>query len=194
LPDPDALPDPGEITILLEAGKKGHADAQSRLVALMYKELQVRARAHMLRERREHTLRPTALVHETFLRLMHDTELDLKSRSHFMAIASIVMRRVLVDHARQRAADKRPDAKPKVELKEAMGAEVRLDHMLVLDEALNRLAALDGWQAQVVELLFFGGMTEEEAAETLDVSVRSIKRDSRSARAWLQVQLGDAVS
>ena len=163
-------------------------------MGMMYKDLRARARVYMQRERPDHTLQPTALVHEAFLRLMRDAGPDLSSRTHFMAVASIVMRRVLVDHARQHGAAKRPDAGQKMELTEVVAPEVRLDHMLALDEALKRLAEFDARQARVVELLFFGGMTEEEAAETLGVSARTIKRDWRNARAWLQVQLGQAVA
>jgi RNA polymerase sigma factor (TIGR02999 family) len=180
----------GEITALLEAVKQGDSGAESRLMALMYRDLHARARLYMQRERRDHTLQPTALVHEAFLRLMRDRGADLRSRTHFLATASIVMRRVLVDHARERAAAKRTGGKARVELHEAAAAQVpRGEEMLALDEALTRLAACDARQARVVEMLFFGGMTEEEAAESLAVSTRTVKRDWRSARAWLHAQM-----
>jgi RNA polymerase sigma factor (TIGR02999 family) len=155
---------------------------------LIYKDLHARAEMYMRRERRDHTLQPTALVNETYLRLMGEGG-TYASRSHFLAAASIVMRRVLVDHARERGAAKRTGGKQRVELTDVLSNEnPRLDQMLVLDEALTRLAAFDARQARVVELLFFGGLTEEEAAETLGLSSRTIKRDYRSARAWLQTQ------
>lgn len=179
----------GEITGLLKAARNGDARAESRLISLVYAELHTRARQYMLRERRDHTLQPTALVHETFLRLMRDRGPGLRSRSHFLATASVAMRRVLVDYARQRAAAKRPDGRLRVEFREAEESQPQPEDMLALDEALERLAACDPRQARVVELLFFGGMTEEEAAETLGISSRTVKRDWRSARAWLQVQM-----
>jgi RNA polymerase sigma factor (TIGR02999 family) len=159
-------------------------------MALMYRDLHARARQYMQRERRDHTLQPTALVHEAFLRLMRDRNGGPQSRAHFLAMASIVMRRVLVDHARERAAAKRTGGKGRVELHEAMAvSEPRSDEMLALDEALTRLTALDARQGRVVEMLFFGGMTEDEAAESLGVSSRTVKRDWRSARAWLHAQM-----
>jgi RNA polymerase sigma factor (TIGR02999 family) len=181
----------GEITALLEAAK-GDSGAESRLMALMYRDLHDRARRYMQRERRDHTLQPTALVHEAFLRLMRDRDPDLRSRTHFLAMASIAMRRVLVDHARERAAAKRTGGKARVELHDAVAAQApRGEEMLALDEALVRLAACDARQARVVEMLFFGGMTEEEAAEALGVSARTVKRDWRSARAWLHGQMAE---
>jgi RNA polymerase sigma-70 factor (ECF subfamily) len=184
------LPQSGEITALLEAVKQGDSGAESRLMALMYRDLHARARLYMQRERRDHTLQPTALVHEAFLRLMRDRDADLRSRTHFLAMASIVMRRVLVDHARERAAAKRTGGRARAELHEGAAVqEPRGEEMLALDEALTRLAACDARQARVVEMLFFGGMTEEEAAESLGVSSRTIKRDWRSARAWLHAQM-----
>jgi RNA polymerase sigma factor (TIGR02999 family) len=158
-------------------------------MALIYADLHARAQLYMRRERRDHTLQPTALVHETYLRLMHEGGAGYESRAHFLAAASIVMRRILVDHARQRAAAKRPGGRQRVELNDVLAAQnPRLDQMLALDEALTRLAACDARQARVVEMLFFGGLTAEEAAETLGVSTRTVKRDFRSARAWLQTQ------
>jgi RNA polymerase sigma factor (TIGR02999 family) len=194
-----ALPQTGEITALLAALKQGDALAESRLMTLLYSDLHGRARRYMQRERRDHTLQPTALVHETFLRLTRDRGLDLRSRAHFLATASIVMRRVLVDHARERAAAKRPGVRPRARFDDILAAEhPRLDDMLVLDEALTRLAACDARQARVVELLFFGGLTEEEAAGALGVSARTIKRtikrDWRNARAWLHSQLSGTAS
>jgi RNA polymerase sigma-70 factor (ECF subfamily) len=189
------LPDAGEITALLGAMKHGDLAAESRLMALIYSELHARARHYMRRERQSHTLQPTALVNEAFLRVMREGGHDLQSRAHLVAAASIAMRRVLVDHARERAALKRPAGKKRVELNDLLAAEApRLDQMLVLDEALEELARCDARQARVVELLYFGGSTAEEAGEALGISERTVKRDWRRARAWLHVQLAGGAS
>lgn len=183
------MPHDGEVTALLEAAKKGDAQAESRLIALMYRDLHARARGYMRRERPDHTLQPTALVHEAFLRLMRDSDADLRSRSHFLAAASLAMRRVLVDHARRHDAAKRPGGRLRVELIDLPEAPPKLLDILILDEALDQLAACDAQQARVVEMIFFGGMTEEEAGLELGVSTRTVKRYWRSARAWLQVRI-----
>jgi RNA polymerase sigma-70 factor (ECF subfamily) len=180
-----------EITTLLAAVKQGDRSAETLLAELVYGELRKIAGVHMRRERRDHTLETTALVHEAYLRLVRDQAMDWQGRAHFFATASVVMRRILVDYARQRAAGKRPDAGMRVELKDWQAAtHPSLDQMLILDEALNRLAAMDARQARIVELRYFGGLTEEETAEVLSISLRTVKRDWSSARAWLQVQLG----
>jgi RNA polymerase sigma-70 factor, ECF subfamily len=159
-------------------------------VELVYGEMHARARRYMRRERPDHTLQPTALVHETYLRLMQGCAVDWQGRAHFYATASVVMRQILVDHARAHAAGKRPDGKRRVDLDGLLAAQSpRIEELLILDEALTRLAAMDARQARLVELLYFGGLTEEEAAETLGISVRTVKRDWASARAWLQSQL-----
>ena len=181
----------GEITSLLAAIRSGDPSAEANLVVLVYDEFRALARRYMRRERPDHTLQPTALVHEAYLRLMHDYPADWQSRAHFFAAASIVMRRILVDHARQRAAAKRPGGKRRVELDDFMvSASPRIEQLLILDEALDRLAGWDRRQARLVEMLYFGGLTEQEAAEVLGVSVRTVKRDWSAARAWLQAQLG----
>jgi RNA polymerase sigma factor (TIGR02999 family) len=121
---------------------------------------------------------------------MQDHAIDFQSRAHFFATASIVMRRVLVDHARSRGAGKRPDGKQKVELNDFLAAQSpRLDQMLILDEALTQLSQMDPRQGRLVEMIYFGGLTEEEAAAVLGISVRTVKRDWRDARAWLQAEL-----
>jgi RNA polymerase sigma factor (TIGR02999 family) len=184
------LPSAGEITSLLAAVRRGDSKAESNLVELVYDEFHARAQKYMRRERPGHTLQPTALVHETYLRLMRDNAADWQDRAHFYATASIVMRRILVDHARARAAAKRPDARQKVELADLMATQSpRIEQLLILDEALTHLAQMDARQARVVELIYFGGLTEEEAAEVLGISVRTVKRDWRDARAWLQAEL-----
>lgn len=180
----------GEITALLGALKRGEADAESRLLKLVYAEFHARAAHYMRSERPDHTLQPTALVNEAYLRIMRDHRIDFQSRAHFFAAASIAMRRVLVDYARARAPGKRPAGKLKVDLNDFMAADTpRLDQMLILDEALTRLGQLDARQARLVEMIYFGGRTHEETAALLGVSVRTVKRDWRSARAWLEAEL-----
>jgi RNA polymerase sigma factor (TIGR02999 family) len=181
----------GEITRLLAALKRGDPHAESNLVALVYDELNTLAHRYMRHERPDHTLQPTALVNEAYLRLMGRDARDWNDRAHFFATASIVMRRILVDHARQRAAAKRPGNKKRVEIDDAMAAtRPRVDELLALDEALTRLAGWSPRQARLVEMIYFGGLTEEEAAGELGISLRTAKRDWTAARAWLQAQLG----
>jgi RNA polymerase sigma-70 factor, ECF subfamily len=183
-------PPAGEITRLLTALKRGDADAESQLIQLVYGEFHARAEQYMRHERRDHTLQPTALVNEAYMRMLQDSQVDFQSRAHFFATASIVMRRILVDHARARAAGKRPDGKQRVELNEFLANQnPRMDQMLILDEALTRLSQMDERQGRLVEMMYFGGLTEEEAAEVLGVSTRTVKRDWKSARAWLQAEL-----
>jgi RNA polymerase sigma-70 factor (ECF subfamily) len=183
-------PSPGEITRLLSALKRGNRAMESQLIDLVYNEFHARAEHYMRAERPDHTLQPTALVNEAYVRLMRGDCVDFESRAHFFATASIVMRRILVDHARTRGAAKRPNARQKVELNEFMASpSPRLDQMLILDEALTRLSHMDERQARLVEMMYFGGLTEDEAAEVLGISVRTVKRDWRDARAWLQAEL-----
>ena len=182
-----------EITDLLASLRQGDAKAESDLAALIYGDLHSRAKKCMRRERADHTLQPTALVHETFLWLMRHHAIEWQSRAHFFATASVVMRRILVDHARHRSADKRQGARLQVELDDHIGTEPpRIETLLVLDEALTRLSEMDPRQGRLVELKYFGGLTEEESAEVLGVSVRTAQREWRSARAWLQAQLRSA--
>ena len=191
-PENDLVSSAGEITRLLAALKRGDPSAESNLVVLVYDELNRLAHRYMRHERPDHTLQPTALVNEAYLRLMgpaNDAR-DWNNRTHFFATASVVMRRILVDHARQRAAAKRPGGKQRVEIDETMAAtRPRLDELLALDEALTRLAGWSPRQARLVEMIYFGGLTEDEAAQVLGISLRTAKRDWTGARAWLQAQL-----
>jgi RNA polymerase sigma-70 factor (ECF subfamily) len=183
-------PSAGEITHQLEALRRGDRQAESILAELVYDDLHACAQQYMRRERPDHTLQPTALVHEAFLKLLRHQTIEWQSRAHFLAVASSVMRRILVDHARRRRAGKRFGAKQQVELDDRHAAQYpHLDRLLVLDEALTRLSQMDPRQGRLVELMYFGGLTEEETAEALGVSVRTVKRDWSSARAWLQAQL-----
>ena len=182
---PDAAP--GEVTRLLLAWNAGDRAALERLMPLVYAELRQLAERHFRKERRGHTLQPTAVVHEAYFRLIDQTRVTWKNRGHFLAIASQAMRRILIDHARGRGAEKRGGEVEKVSLDVAIASPepAREVDILALDEALERLKALDGTQAQIVELRFFGGLTIEETADVMETSPSSIKRDFRSAKAWL---------
>jgi len=178
---------PGEVTRLLLAWNAGDHAALERLMPLVYGELRQLAERHFRKERRGHTLQPTAVVHEAYFRLIDQTRVTWKNRGHFLAIASQAMRRILIDHARGRGAEKRGGEVEKVTLDVAIASPEpsREVDILALDEALDRLKALDGTQAQIVELRFFGGLTIEETADVMETSPSSIKRDFRSAKAWL---------
>ncbi len=177
----------------LAGSLSGDPDAKSRLLALLYDDLHALAAARMASERADHTLQPTALVHEAFLRLIDQERVDLRERAHFLALAARTMRRILVDHARAKRTRKRDGAKRAEPLGEADA--VRWDDpgdVLDLDEALEALARTQPRQAQVVELRFFGGLGLEEAAEALGVSRDTVKLDWRFARAWLNRRLGSS--
>jgi RNA polymerase sigma factor (TIGR02999 family) len=180
-----------EVTTLLEQLRAGIPGARDQLIALVYDELRRLGGGLLRQERPGHTLQPTALVHETVLRLFRpDALASAQSRAEFLAAAARAMRQVLVDHARQRAADKRGGGRERVPLDDVLDhfAEQRLD-LLAVHEALERLAGLHERQAQVVELRFFGGYTVEEIAEQLGVSVSTVEADFRKATAFLRGQL-----
>jgi RNA polymerase sigma factor (TIGR02999 family) len=156
---------------------------------LIYRELHVIAAKHMRQERPNHTLQSTVLVHEAFLQLAGADNVDWQSRAHFFALASRVMRRVLVDHARAANAEKRPGAHQQVELDSGLEAPERVVDLLALNEALERLATWDSRQSQIVEMRFFAGLNFEEIAEVVGISERTAKRDWTMARAWLHAEL-----
>lgn len=184
------MPSPGDVTRLLGAMDRGDADAGDRLMTLLYGELHRLAAAVMSSERPDHTLSPTALVHEAYLRLADAERVGWKDRTHFLAIACRVMRRVLVDHARRRATAKR--AGEHVTLRDDQaGARQRTLEILALDEALGRLEAFDERRARVVEMRYFSGLELREIAGLLEVSQATVKRDWRFARAWLLAELGE---
>jgi RNA polymerase sigma factor (TIGR02999 family) len=171
--------------------RSGDRDAEARLMKLVYRELRSRAGRYMRSERPDHTLQPTALVNEAYLRLTHKDRIDWQSRAHFYAVAAAEMRRVLVDHARSRAAAKRGGPLEKVPIESAaVYCTSRPEELVALDDALQQLAGWAPRAARVVEMLFFGGLTETEIAEVLGVSARTVKRDWSTARAWLHIQLG----
>ncbi len=178
---------PGNITRLIEAWRAGDEAARDRLLPVVYTELRRRAAIHLRRERREHTMRPTDLVHETYLRLVAQN-LAWQNREQFFAVASRLMRRILVDHARRRAAAKRGGIRVTLDENQARTGEREAD-LLDLDAALLELAALDERQAALVELRFFGGLRIEEAALILGVSLATANRDWAVAKAWLYRRL-----
>jgi RNA polymerase sigma-70 factor (ECF subfamily) len=176
----------GEVTQLLVEIRAGNRAAEVKLIPLVYAELR-RLAAHYLRgERPDHTLQPTALVHEAYLRLTKLREVDWQSRSHFFATAATLMRRILVDHARAQQANKREGFREAISLEEALiVSPARSSQLIALDDALDRLAKLDGRKSKIVELRFFGGLSEEETGAALGISARTVKRDWRVAKAWL---------
>jgi RNA polymerase sigma-70 factor, ECF subfamily len=176
----------GEITSLLGKLGSGHAEVSARLIALVYKELRAIAGRCMRNERAGHTLQPTVLVHEAYLRLAADTSVQWESRAQFFGFAAQIMRRVLLDYAREHRALKRGGAAARISLDDAfLVSEDQLDNVLILDESLSRLAAIDSQQSRIVELRFFAGMTLEETSEVLGMSTATIKREWSHAKAWL---------
>lgn len=180
----------GEVTFLLLELKRGNKEAEGRLIPLVYKELRRIAASYLRRESPDNSLQPTALVHEAYIRLIDIKEVDWQSRSHFFAVSATLMRRILVDHARANQARKRGHGWDEVSLNEAiLPSPERAPDILALDEALNKLAALDERQSKIVELRFFAGMSEDETASVLEISTRTVKRDWRIAKAWLFKEL-----
>jgi RNA polymerase sigma factor (TIGR02999 family) len=174
-----------DITALLLAWSEGEESARARLVEAVYAELRRVAQRHLRRERADHSLTPTALVHETYLKLIDQRRVRWQSRAHFFSIAAHVMRRILVDHARARATAKR-DRGVTIALEGIeVGSPPRDVDLLALDVALDKLAQLDARQSQLVELRFFAGLTVEETAAALEVAPITVKRDWALARAWL---------
>jgi RNA polymerase sigma factor (TIGR02999 family) len=176
----------GTVSVLLRAWGRGDLQARDDLAAAVYRELRRRAGAYLRRERPDHTLQPTALVHEAYMRLVGQERVAWQNRAHFFAIASQMMRRILVDHARERQAAKRPGAGVKVTLDDRIGAaSARECELIDLDQALTELTHLDPRQGQIVELRYFGGLSEQEVAEVLSISRATVTREWQAARAWL---------
>lgn len=179
------------ISHLLNEWNAGDPQALDRLTPLVYEELRHQAARYLRRERPGHTLQTTALIHEAYLRLIDAKDVNWQSRSHFFAVAANVMRRILVEHARRRDADKRGGSQVRVQFDEALAVADETDvDLLAMDEALDRLAAIDPQQARVVELRFFSGLSVEETAAALGVSPKTVKRDWSVARAWLRREIG----
>jgi RNA polymerase sigma factor (TIGR02999 family) len=182
-------PTPTDVSQLLIDWSHGDREALSRLMPLVYDELRRLAGSYLRRERPDHTLQPTALVHEAFIKLVGQ-ELSLQNRAHFFGVAAQVMRCILVDHARGHETAKRGGGAQRFTLEEVMDTplESQVD-LLALDDALNDLARLDPQQARIVELRYFGGLTIEETAEVLGISPATVKREWRLARTWLHRQI-----
>jgi RNA polymerase sigma factor (TIGR02999 family) len=176
--------------MLLSKLTRGNKDAGEKLMPLVYDELRRLARRYMRKERQDHTLQATALVHEAYLKLVRQRAVDWQSRSHFFGIAAQLMRRILVDHARNHLREKRGGIKEILPLDEALVfSPERSEELMKLDEALDRLSKLDARQSRIVELRYFGGMSVEETSEVLGVSPKTVKRDWSVAKAWLHGEL-----
>ena len=174
------------ITQILQSWNDGDEEAKELLLPFVYDELKKQARYLMSKERSNHTLQPTALVHEAFMKLSEQSGIEWKNRSHFYGIASRLMRQILVDHARLHAADKRGNNAVHFSIDDVqIPIEERASSILAIDEVLQRLAELDEQQARVVEMRFFGGMNDDEIAEALNISRRTVGREWQSAKLWL---------
>jgi RNA polymerase sigma factor (TIGR02999 family) len=178
------------VTALLRSVRGGDREKLDRLVDVVYDELRRIAHIRLMAERPGHTLSTTALVHETYLKLVDQTKAEWRDRAHFFAVASMAMRRILVDHARKHRTLKRGGKRKRVSLDAAnLSVEERADTLIELDRALTRLAEIDERLSRVVECRFFGGMTEEETAEALGVTARTVRSDWATARGLLYLEL-----
>lgn len=186
---------PPGITELLQAWSRGDSAALEKLIPLVFQQLREIACRMFRRENDSHTLQPTALVNEVYLRLIDQRSMHWQNREQFFSVAALLMRRILVDYAKSRQTAKRGKGIPKVSLDEALGvADIRdLDPNLVtdVDEALSRLAELDPRQAKIVEMRFFMGLSHEEIADVLEISVSTVKREWQVAKLWLRREIGD---
>jgi RNA polymerase sigma-70 factor, ECF subfamily len=177
---------PNQVTQLLARWSSGDRNAGEALIPLVYGELRRLARSFFRRQRSNHTLQSTALVHEAYMRLLGHEEVHFENRAHFFAVAAQLMRRILVDHARKHSAAKRGGSNVTLVLDEAIAASAKSEVDLEgLDDALSSLAALDARQASIVEMRFFGGLSIEETAKVLDISPATVKREWTTARTWL---------
>ena len=179
-----------DVSALLEAWGQGHVEARDRLMEVVYQELRRRAAAYLRRERAGHTLQPTALVHEAYLRLVDQTAAAWRNRAQVIGVASQIMRRILVDRARARKTAKRSGQWARVTLDESLAEHQPRDvDVLDVDAALTDLATFDARKSQVADLRFFGGLTLEETGHVLGLSVATVEREWKVARAWLYVRL-----
>jgi RNA polymerase sigma factor (TIGR02999 family) len=181
-----------QVSQLLAAWTNRDSAARDALLPVVYDELHRLAHHYMRGERRGHTLQTTALVNEAYIRLVDLDRMQWRDRAHFFAMAATLMRRILVDYARERSRDKRGGGVSVTSLDEQVAVSKATVDVVALDEALDRLAAMDRQQSQIVELRFFSGLTIEETAEALDLSPATVKREWTSAKAWLHQQLGGA--
>lgn len=181
-----------EVTQLLISWSDGDKSALDKLMPLIYRSLQKIAHLHLNRERSSHTLQTTALVHEAYMKMIDQNSVHWKNRSHFFAIASQAMRRILIDYARRQIAEKRGGEGEKISLDDIDVASINPDqNLLALDEALNELEKIDPEQTRIIELRYFGGLTVDETAEVLQISPRTVAREWAMARAWLYRNLTD---
>lgn len=196
MPDPDIVPSTAgqqELTQLLVDARDGGAEALERLFPIVYARLREIAHAHLGREGEGRTISTTALVHEAYLKLVDAERAEWQDRNHFFSLASRAMRQILIDYARRHRAARRGGELQRVDLDDVQIAVIdRADTLVALDEALTQLAGFSPRLAQVVELKFFGGLTEEEAAKVLGVTDRTVRRDWIKARGWLQKELQQA--
>ncbi|MFH1107766.1 MAG: sigma-70 family RNA polymerase sigma factor [Planctomycetota bacterium] len=183
-----------EVTRLLGPASRGEEAAAATLLPLVYDQLRELAGRELRKEAPGHMLQPTALVHEAYLRLVDQTRVDWQGRTHFMAVAAMTIRRILVDHARKKAACKRGGSRPTLVLDETIAVlPARELNLVALDEALSDLAQFDERESRVVELRFFAGLTEQEVAAHLGVSERTVREDWRHARVWLRRRLEEGL-
>jgi RNA polymerase sigma factor (TIGR02999 family) len=197
MPNPDIAPtdDRAELTNLLFASRSGGAEALERVFPVVYDRLRAIAHAHLARDGGGHTVSTTVLVHEAYLRLVDASRLEWQDRNHFFSLASRAMRQILIDHARKHLAARRGGGMRQVDLDDVqIAVEERADTLIALDDALSRLAVLNPRLARVVELRFFGGLTDEEAAGVLEVTDRTVRRDWIKARGWLHNELQQAAT
>ena len=181
---------PSAVTALLRAWGTGDLGARDDLLPLVYQELRKCAQAYLRRERSDHTLQPTALVHEAYLRLVGQDRIAWRNRAQFFGVAAHMMRRILVDHARARDAMKRTGAVVRTQIDSLRVCYAPDVELLLLDQALEELGRLDARQLQIVEMRYFGGLTVEQTAEALGISEATVKREWTLARAWLRRELG----
>lgn len=174
------------LTELLHKWNSGDLSAQDDVMQAIYQEMRKRARIYLRKERQGHTLQTTALVHEVYLRIIKQNRVQWQNRNHFFGIAAQMMRRILLDYARKRDAEKRGGQEIRIALEDATNIPDRKDtNLIALDEALTRLAELDPRQSQIVELRYFGGLSVEDTAEVLNISVATLMREWRLAKMWL---------
>ena len=178
--------EPTDVTVLLNAWSDGKQDALDELMPLVYQELRKLARSYLRAERPEHTLQPTALVNEAYLRLVDQRNVRWRNRRHFYGIAAQLMRRILVDHARKRQSEKRGGGEALIPFEEARGVPVKAQDLVALDDALKDFATIDPRSAKIVELRQFGGLSIDETADVLEISPATVKRDWTLAKAWLR--------
>ena len=179
-----------DVTHLLNEARSGDKNALDRILPLVYDELRRVAARQLVKEKANHTLQPTALVHEAYMRLVDQHSVDWQNRAHFFSIAAEMMRRILINHAIEKRAQKRGAGETLISLEELSGfpQSTGVD-LILLDETLKRLAEFDERQAKIIELRFFGGLTIEDAAEVLQISEATVKREWRSAKAWILAQI-----